>query len=252
MQEAISARLEEIREAYRRYHELYPNLGFLRDRDREIWKPLFSLCQVLAPSRIPELERSAADIAALKTIPVRTFESLAQEEKESEETEYAERLLAHAVSVTGGTEKVATGELARRLRELPTSPWRTYRGSGIADDASGAMVMASLLKRFGVEPRTIRVRPKGEPSSTAKGYRLADLVAAAEWAGLPLAGGKGRNPVTLAAMTGADASGPSDPQVEMHGNGLRPDYPAITQSGCVLAAEGNWEVIDTAEAAEAA
>ena len=252
MQDAISTRLEEIRTAYRHYHELYPSLGFLRDRDREIWKPLFSLCQVLAPFRIPELDRSAADIAALKTVPVRPFECLAQEEKESEETEYAERLLVDAISVMTGTDRMATGELARRLRELPTSPWRTYRGSGIAADASGAMVMASLLKRFGVEPRTIRMRPKSELNSTAKGYRLADLIAGAGRAGVPLGGGKGRNPVTSAAMATEVACGPSDAQGELHGNGLRPGCPAITQVGCILDAEGNWETVDTAEAGEAA
>lgn len=184
MQEAISARVDEIKTAYLRYDQLYPSLGFLRDRDKEIWKPLFSLCQVLAPSRIPELERSAVDIATLKTIPIRRFDALAGEEKESEETECAERLLADTITAMVGHERMATSELARRLRELPTSPWRTYRGGGITPDASGAMTMASLLKRFGVEPRTIRVRPKSEPNSTAKGYTLQDLVAGRERAGL--------------------------------------------------------------------
>jgi hypothetical protein len=198
LHEAVSARLDEIRSAYRDGQGLHRRLGFLRDRDREIWKPLFSLCQALAPSRMPELERSAADIAALKTVPARPFEALAVEEKESEEMEYAEKLLADAIVAMGGNEKMATGGLARRLRGLPTSPWRTYRGGGITPDASGAMTMASLLKRFGVEPRTIRLRPKTEPNSTAKGYVLADLVAAAGRAGLRPIGGTGRNPVTPA------------------------------------------------------
>ena len=72
-------------------------------------------------------------------------------------------------------------------------------GSGITDDASGAMTMASLLKRFGVEPRTIRVKPKSEPNSTAKGYVLADLAAAAGRAGLGSYGEPRRNPVTPTA-----------------------------------------------------
>jgi hypothetical protein len=194
LHEAVSARLDEIKTVYLHGHELHSRLRFLRDRDREIWKPLFSLCQVLTPSRIPDLERSAADIAALKTVPARPFESLAQEENESEEMEYAEKLLADAIVAMGGNEKMATAELARRLRDLPTSPWRTYRGRGITPDISGAETMASLLKRFGVEPKTIRVRPKGEPKSTVKGYTLRDLVAGRERAGLCLDGGTGRNP----------------------------------------------------------
>jgi hypothetical protein len=198
LHEAISARLGEIRAAHRNNHELHHRLGFLRDRDREIWMPLFSLCQILAPSRMPELERSAADIAALKTVPARPFESLAQEEKEAEEMEYAEWLLADAISVMGDNGKISTSELARRLRGLATSPWRTYRGSGITDDASGAMTMASMLRRFGVEPKTIRLKAKGEPNSTAKGYMLADLLAEAERTGLRSEGEPGRNPVTPA------------------------------------------------------
>ena len=211
LHEAVSARLDEIRSAYRNGHGLHRRLGFLRDRDREIWKPLFSLCQALAPSRMPELERSAADIAALKTVPARPFEVLAEEEKESEEMEYAEKLLADAIVAMDGNEKMATSELASRLRELPTSPWRTYLGGGITPDASGAMTMASLLKRFGVEPRTIRVRPKSEPNSTAKGYVLADLAAAAGRAGLGSYGEPGRNPVTPTAGEDGESRIPENP-----------------------------------------
>jgi hypothetical protein len=105
-------------------------------------------------------------------------------------------LLTDAISVMAGAGKMATTELARRLRQLPTSPWRTYRGTGIIEDASGAMLMASLLRRFGVEPKTIRLKPKGEPNSTAKGYVLADLMAGSERAGLRLDAETGRNPVT--------------------------------------------------------
>ncbi len=42
------------------------------------------------------------------------------------------------------------------------------------------------------------MRPKGKPNSTAKGYVLADLAAAAGRAGLRPIGGTGRNPVTPA------------------------------------------------------
>ena len=214
MEEAISARLEEIRKAYRQYQGMYPSLSFLRDRDKEVWKPLFSLCQLLAPSRIPELERSAIDIATLKTLPIRRFDALAEEEKKSEEMEYGERLVTDAISVMEGHERMATSELVQGLRALHTSPWRTYRGSGITDDASGAMLLASLLKHFGVEPKTIRVRPKGEPNSTAKGYTRADLIAGAERGRVPLGDGKGRNPVTSAAIAAGTARGPSEPHDE--------------------------------------
>lgn len=61
--------LDDIRNAYLNYHELYPkSLDFLQQgRDKEIWKPLFAICQVIAPERIPELSKSAIDIATFKT-----------------------------------------------------------------------------------------------------------------------------------------------------------------------------------------
>ena len=207
MHEAIAGRFDEIKNAYVNYHELCDGLTFLRDRDREIWKPLFSLCQVLAPSRIEELERSAADIAALKTIPALPFESLAEEERQSEEAEYSERLLADCILIMDGKEKMATSELVQGLRTIPTSPWRIYRGNGITDDTSGAMMMAGMLGRFGVKPRTIRLRPRGDPNSTAKGYVLADLAGAARRSGLHLEGGTARNSVTPAAIRGDTPGG---------------------------------------------
>ena len=49
IEEALGARMGDVRDAYLNYHNLYPSLGFLRDRDRELWKPLFALCQVFVP-----------------------------------------------------------------------------------------------------------------------------------------------------------------------------------------------------------
>lgn len=173
IEEALGARIGKIRDAYLNYHNLYPSLGFLPDRDRELWKPLFALCQVFAPDRIHDLERSAADIAALKTIPIRRFERLKSEEERVQKLEYAERLLRDSLVVTGERDRIASVGLVRGLREIPTSPWRTYEGEGIND-----ISLASMLKLFGVEPKTIRFKPKSEPNSTAKGYLRTQLDAA--------------------------------------------------------------------------
>lgn len=172
IEEALEGRVSEIRDAYLNYHNLYPTLGFLPDRDRELWKPLFALCQVFAPDQIHDLERSAADIAALKTVPPRRFEHLKGEEEKARKLEYAERLLRDVQSVVGDRERITTADLLKGLRDIGTSPWRTYEGTGITD-----ISLAALLKPFGVEPKTIRVRPKGEPKSTAKGYCRTDMVA---------------------------------------------------------------------------
>jgi hypothetical protein len=191
MQETIFDNLKAVKHAYRQYHELYPSLNFLRDRDKEIWKPLFSLCQVFAPSRIPELERSAIDISTLKTLPVRRFEALVDEEERLRKLEYAEQVLRDVITVIGIRDRIATAALLEGLRAIGTSPWRCYEGSGITE-----MSLASLLKLFGVEPKTIRFKPKGEAGSTAKGYMREQIMLGAERAGVFPSTQNSSNPVT--------------------------------------------------------
>ena len=163
---ALGDHLHNVRDTYLKYHdERFRSLDFLRDRDREIWKPLFTLCQVFAPDRIRELERAAADIAALKTMPIRRFEHLKDEEERARKMEYAERLLCDSAVVIDERDRITSVELVRGLRDIPTSPWRSYEGTGITE-----ISLAAMLKLFGVEPKTIRFKPKSEPNSTAKGY----------------------------------------------------------------------------------
>jgi hypothetical protein len=172
--------LDDIQNAYLNYHELYPkNLDFLQQgRDKEIWKPLFAICQVIAPGRIPELSKSAIDIATFKTRPIRRLRDLRDEEEKMRKLEYTERLVKDALTVVGTRDRITSAELVKGLRDIPTSPWRSYEGAGITD-----ISLASMLKLFGVEPKTIRIRPKSKPYSTAKGYYRANLVTGACAAG---------------------------------------------------------------------
>ena len=170
IEETLGVRIDAIRDAYLNYHSLYPSLGFLRDRDREIWKPLFTLCQVFAPHRVPELERSAADISALKTIPIRRLEHLKDEEEKARKMEDAQRLFFDSMIVIGQRDRITSVELVHGLREIPTAPWRSYEGTGITE-----ISLASMLRFFQVEPKTIRIKPKSQPNSTAKGYRREAL-----------------------------------------------------------------------------
>lgn len=57
-----------------------------------------------------------------------------------------------------------------------------------------------MLGLFGIEPRTIRFKPKGEPHSTAKGYYRKDLVAGAAAAQIQLDVEPSRNPLTHSAV----------------------------------------------------
>jgi hypothetical protein len=166
----------EIETTYLNYRD---KLNFLINlRDRELWEPLFAICEVLAPGRIKELKETAVTVSTLKTREARKFTQLRDEEVRAMETQYAERLLDDMAFVMSNTKHVATSVLIQRLRGLTQSPWRSYRGTGITEDRRGHNLLATMVAPFGVFPKTIRVKPKGEVSSTAKGYVAADVVRA--------------------------------------------------------------------------
>jgi hypothetical protein len=206
LEDTLPEYLDDIQNAYLNYHELYPqSLDFLQQgRDKEIWKPLFAICQVIAPERIPELSKSAIDIATFKTRPIRRLGDLRGEEEKMRRLEYTERLMRDALTVVGARDRIASVELVRGLREIPTSPWRSYEGTGITE-----ISLAAMLSLFGVEPTTIRFKPKGEPHSTAKGYYRKDMVAGATAAQVQLNFEPSRYPVTHSALVSAEQSGGS-------------------------------------------
>ena len=212
VEDALGERIGAIRDAYLNYHNLYPSLGFLPDRDRELWKPLFALCQVFAPNRIHDLERSAADIAALKTIPIRRFEHLKDEEARTKKQEYAERLLCDSLAVIGERDRIATADLLKGLRDIDTSPWRSYEGTGITD-----ISLAAMLGLFGVEPKTIRFKPKGQSHSTAKGYYRKDLEVGTAAAQSQPDVEPSRNPVTQPRVEVASLPKPTTPSLPILG-----------------------------------
>jgi hypothetical protein len=180
LEDTLPEYFDDIRNAYLNYHELYPtSMDFLQQgRDKEVWKPLFAICQVIAPERIPELSNSSIDIATFKTRPIRRLGDLRDEEQKMRKLEYTERLVRDALTVVGTRDRIASAELVKGLRDIPTSPWRSYEGAGITN-----ISLAAMLKLFGVEPKTIRLKRKSEPTSTLKGYLRADLLTGAAGSG---------------------------------------------------------------------
>ena len=155
------------------------DLPFLMDRDEEIWRPLFALCQVLAPARVTELKRIAVDLATLKTQEKRTYRELAGRELSAEQDEYARRLLAdlYAVVSKRGTKLPRSGErfiytkdAVAALREIDEAPWRTFRGEGLND-----YNLADLLKPMGVAPALIKSGTVKTGKKVARGYRKGDV-----------------------------------------------------------------------------
>jgi putative DNA primase/helicase len=163
-------------------------IDFLADREEEIWSPLFAICRVLCPDRWDELIRSAVDISTAKTAEAKKYTELPQHENAAEQIEYGERALQDLIQIIRSCRRksIGTGDAIPALRDLPTAPWRAFRGEGLKPNIEGSMMLASLLEPFGVRPRTIRLRPRsqGATGSTAKGYVLADLIEAAKKTGV--------------------------------------------------------------------
>jgi hypothetical protein len=173
----IKPRLGIIKETYADYSRKYNALRFLNSRDREIWKALFTLCQILCPERIAELEHAAAVIAAYKTHDFRRISPKA--EKDADQAIDSERLVKDMELVMRDSKGTASADLIPALRQLPTGGWSNYgRTGGITDDTAGYMVVSDLLSRFGVSSRTIRVGKKGTASDTLQGYKYEDVLAA--------------------------------------------------------------------------
>jgi Protein of unknown function (DUF3631) len=162
----LANRADDIRSAYADF----AGLPFLGERDEEIWTPLFVLCRVLCPERVPELVRAAADLCGAKSAPRRKYSDLSTMEDQVEDAEYGERLVADMLTVLGDRQAITTSDAIKALRNLPNAPWRTFRGDGLKAGIEGAMLMSSLLARFGLRPKTIRTRPssQGQKGSTAK------------------------------------------------------------------------------------
>jgi hypothetical protein len=174
-----------------RIADAYVDLGrfdFLADREEEIWSPLFSICRALCPDRWGELVRAAVDISTAKTAEARKFTDLPQHEYAAQRIEYGERAVRDLIQIIRSQKKksISTADAIPALRELPTAPWRAFRGEGLKPGIEGSMMLASLLEPFGVRPRTIRLRPKsqGANGSTIKGYALAALTEAGQKTGV--------------------------------------------------------------------
>lgn len=169
---------DEIREeASRMVNDLLPHIGqayldhkgidFLSDRDEEIWTPLFVMAQVFCPERLPELSRLAMDLSMEKTIDKVRYVDTRQMEREAEEKEYSVRLLHDLEAVMAG-KHMSSADAVVRLREIPTAPWRKFRGDGLTMNS-----MADMLARFpNVRPVPIRSTGGRKSSKVYKGYRI--------------------------------------------------------------------------------
>lgn len=149
---------------------------FLHGRESEIWLPIWTLAHHAALS--PEVMDGAAgamvDISAIKSEPAASWTALSEDfEREQEDADYSEHVLRDMRAVLREDEtKIRSTDAVERLRAIPTSPWRTWRGTGL-----DTITLAALLSRFGVQPKSLRFGKgkAGDNSNVHKGYDAKEL-----------------------------------------------------------------------------
>lgn len=167
IREEIAEMIADNRSALINAFMEYKGIGFLTDRDEEIWTPLFVVANVLlSAERMKELNRTAVDMSTEKTQDRKAFRELLKEsEAKATQLEYSERLMKDMVIVINGDKAITSADAISKLWELETSPWRKFRGDGLTVNN-----MADMLSVHGVRPTTVRIGKK-----VAKGYKLADV-----------------------------------------------------------------------------
>jgi hypothetical protein len=134
------------------YHHIQDNdLGFLGDRDADLWSALFSICSITDPERLGDLKTCALTLSAAK-------------EKDDVDDSLALTLLRDIREVWPGLkdkcpeDKCETAVLLEKLKALEESPWCDPKSPLTAHK------LARLSRPFDVEPRNIQIgerRPKG-------------------------------------------------------------------------------------------
>ena len=162
--ERLKNALEGQRQAIAGVYTTHDQLTFLPDRDAEIWLPLFAICQVMAPHRLTDLQRIAVDMATEKTVGIKRHTNLQGAEREAEDDEYSKRLVRDLLEVMGTGKHVWTNDALPKLFALPTGPWRKFRGDGLSPHD-----MSNMLKRHGIQPKSIRVGGK-KNGTVRRGY----------------------------------------------------------------------------------
>jgi len=145
-------------------------------RDREIWGSMLGLANWLGcdVAMMARLENWAINQAAVKTEPRRRNE-IHEDEQAVVTLAYGERAVRDVMALFVGR-AMFSADIVGRLRAM--SPWGVFRGGLTAE------MLASLVSRHGLAPRTVKVAGKA-----LKGYQRADVVRAFEGLGLDGAGG---------------------------------------------------------------
>jgi hypothetical protein len=180
----VTENVGAIAQVYRRNHFKVPET--LGAEGFQNWKPLWAICEVLLPERLPELQRISTYIAAVKSRPTRTVADRRLMKDKIELVRACNWLLEDAERAvkTWSPKNIRTTELIRAVLAERDGYWEGYQyldsqGDGVGiGDKHGDGVFAKMLRLASNEKLRPEVRYMA-PKESAHGYSVAEICAAA-------------------------------------------------------------------------
>ncbi len=161
----LTASIESITEDVElTYDEAY---DFLDSRSAETWSPILALANVFCPSRLELLIATATDIDSLKqSTSGKSFRKIREEsEANAADSSFKEKAMSDLASVLHQSERAIFTDVAiERMKAIPTSPWRTYKGEGLTP-----VTLSDLLSTL-VKTRSVKIAGK-----TKRGFQRSDI-----------------------------------------------------------------------------
>lgn len=116
---------------------------YLEGREAEIWTVILTMAHTFAPESFDEILKLAVDLNALKsTTEKRTFREIRVEaENAAQDETYHDIAIADLATIfKHGEKSIHADEAIERMKLIVTSPWRTYKGTGLT-----AVLLSNLL-----------------------------------------------------------------------------------------------------------
>jgi hypothetical protein len=174
MHEAInSAYKGEIFDAY--------EIDVLQGREGEVWTTILSLAQAFCPDRMNTIIACATDLAAIKqTTEKRTFSDIRIEAENSANVDlFSDYALRDLMSVFKRSEdRIASMDAIERMKAIPTSPWRTYKGTGLDATMLGELLNIHFKKGTTSTKQSKTTKPIRMGKKIVRGYYRKDVKAA--------------------------------------------------------------------------
>jgi hypothetical protein len=155
-------------------------IDVLQGREGEVWTTILSLAQAFCPERMDTIISCATDLASIKqTTEKRTFSAIRRDAETTASMDlFGDYAVRDLLSVFHRKEdRLSSADAIARMKEIPTSPWRTYKGTGLDADMLGDLLSLHFPQntKTGKRIKSIRIGKK-----IVRGFYRKDVEAAAK------------------------------------------------------------------------